>query len=414
MFLSLATVCLAFARHVSSQNSSDISCPNGFRNANATGNASFAFYDQVDTVDPTFIWVYSVLGNSSDTALASLWLGAPSDINLSSTTNDFNACGIELSLFQNTIERGQTDQGMCEQTLDSTCTASLTFAAQNAAIRLMGEQMGQPIMSVICQQIASIIVAATKNATCAPYFPSVPSSLSAGNNGLCTVPNHMKLIMAIELTAGTCVLPVYPHLAFSGFGNIDAGLLVSPENVPYSAYDNAYRDVKAIFTVFTPPANVTRISEHSTGEAFLNCLRITNTSSSSRVAPTLPGPTNVVFPGTLTGGDIAGIVIGCVAGVAILAGVIYLLLRRRRRARQTAAAAALPSSEATKEKGGDRTEVDSRGVVEASAHAGASGRAERKGQAVEELQGTELQTMLQGDSQPIELGNKPKAGPTRS
>ena len=175
------TICLALALLVFSQTSSAITCPNSFVNANATGNASFAFDNKAAPGDGNFVWVYSVFGNSSNITSANLWLGSPLGVDLSSTANEFSACGIELSLPENTIERGQADEGICEQTLDPICVASLKLAAENAGDTLMAGLVSDPIMSLVCSQIASSIIAATKNSSCAPYF-SVDGA-SAGSAG---------------------------------------------------------------------------------------------------------------------------------------------------------------------------------------------------------------------------------------
>ncbi|MCJ1287501.1 hypothetical protein MMC26_006853 [Xylographa opegraphella] len=323
MFCFLVAIYLALASPVSSQNSSAITCPDSFKYANATGAASFSLDGETVPGNASFVWLYSVFENKSNLAPANLWLGSPAGINLSSTTNELNACGIELSLPENTIERGQADDGLCEQTLDPTCVASLKLAAEEAGDAQMAGFGTGPNLSFVCQQIVSSIIDAMKNASCAPYF---------SDNGL--------TVGSAELTSGTCTLPAYPNVTFGGFLNIEDGLSTFPASDPYSAYDTAYRSVKAVLAVFMQPANRLQSSAHVVAtQARMNCVRITNTTSSSRVAATLPSPTGVTFPNPLSGADIAGIVTGCVAGVAIITGLVYLFIRRRRRARHLDAAA---------------------------------------------------------------------------
>ena len=146
-----------------------------------------------------------------------------------------------------------------------------------------------------------------------------------------------------------------------------------------------------------PPANINATAKIGSSEAFLNCVRITNTSSDARIAPALPNPTAVAIPGKLRVGAIAGIVIGCVAGCAIIAGCIYLFLRRRRQNRLATASSNPLSSRG--EKGEDGILL---GAVEA-ADFGSDGAELRGDQPVNEVSGKRARQEMGSAYRPPEL-----------
>ena len=158
---------------MSPQNSSTIEtlrdatpCPNSFLDANATGSVSFGFPNQ----DGNFTWVYSVSESTNNDTLGSLWLGSQTTVNLSFALNGSSLCIIQLGLIQNTIERGQTDAGFCEQALDPTCVLNLETAAANEAGTILSSLLSVPLMSAVCAQVGSSIVEATGVKDCAQYF----------------------------------------------------------------------------------------------------------------------------------------------------------------------------------------------------------------------------------------------------
>ena len=241
----------------------------------------------------------------------------------------------------------------------------------------------------------------------------------------------MKLTLATELIGeGLCINEAYPNMAFTSFENIfpgDVPVPISNSNAFYN-YDSAYRDVKTILTVFVPPpTDMTFITL-----AYINCVHITNTSSGSRVAPTLPFPTAVTFSDGIPLGDVPYFFIGLPFSVSIILGMLYLVRKRKRLLRLVAL---LFAGEETNEKG---IMIDGHDVSEAAADGGRSGRsgmaelkdqvieemqgadggrsgrAELKGQAIVEMQGTDVQNMLHGDDQPLELGSGLKAVPGAS
>ena len=182
-------------------------------------------------------------------------------------------------------------------------------------------------------------------------------------------------------------------MTFTNFRNIQEDFTPGLDGDPYYLYDAAYRNVTALLTLLMPPSNLESFSTYNQFQPELNCIRITKTSSGSRVAPTFPTP-----PYSTTGRaeDAPYLFIG-LGGVSIIAWPLILFLRRKRRARQ---AALLSGNKKTKD---NAIMIDGHAVFEAAVDGGRSGRAELKDQAIGEMQGTDVQNMLHGDDQPVEI-----------
>lgn len=105
------------------------------------------------------------------------------------------------------------------------------------------------------------------------------------------------------------------------------------EDATATAYDNATRSVFPALSVYFPVANIDRTSFYSSANSSLRCLRVQNFSEGSRVSPTLPSGTPYHNGKKTSGGAIAGIAVGVVVGVAIIAGVMIWVCLRRRRAK---------------------------------------------------------------------------------
>lgn len=85
-------------------------------------------------------------------------------------------------------------------------------------------------------------------------------------------------------------------------------------------YDYLSTLIAPIITIYMPTANAEVSSANTDYSAFLTCLHVDHFNQGSRVAPALPSATPVNYGGKsgLSGGAIAGIVIGCVVGVALI------------------------------------------------------------------------------------------------
>ena len=200
-------------------------------------------------------------------------------------------------------------------------------------------------------------------------------------------------------------IDAYPNQTFHHFGwHVNEDLAAFPNDSSHHDYDVAYRAVNAIMTVFLPSTNISSMATIGSTQAHLNCVRITDTlSATTRDAPALPKP--MAVRSSLSKGAIAGIVIGCVVGAAVLAGGTCMLWwQRRRRARPFGAAALQhPKEEEDKEKA---IMLDGQGIAEAEGQGG--GRpagSELEGWSVGEVQGSDVP--MKGDrDRPVELDSR--------
>ena len=118
------------------------------------------------------------------------------------------------------------------------------------------------------------------------------------------------------------------------------------------AYDEFTRDVIPVLTVFFPVANYKRDSAPSWANSTMRCSRTKNFSQGSRVSAPLPKGTPYSYGSGLSGGAIAGIVVGVVVFVAIIASMAFWFWRRQRRQRSQPANLAEAKEDGHQELGG--------------------------------------------------------------
>lgn len=162
-------------------------------------------------------------------------------------------------------------------------------------------------------------------------------------------------------------------------------------------YDSTANAITPMLTVYMPVANMERGRCCNMTNAVLECIRASNFSEGSRVAPALAAGTPWPKPGALTAGAKGGIA-GGVAGFTLVAGVaLYLwMAKRKKRARAAAAAAAQSNARPSDEdKKMLPTEADAGfGVYELTPK-------DRK----QELDGFVVSEMGGGGGKPSELAN---------
>lgn len=108
-----------------------------------------------------------------------------------------------------------------------------------------------------------------------------------------------------------------------------------PLDVQKILYYNLTSITIPVLTVFLPIADVERETTIQTANAALSCPRVTQINEGSLQTPPLPEPTPV-GGSSLSGGAIAGIVIGVLAAIAIVLGALWFFYFRKRRASKKA------------------------------------------------------------------------------
>ncbi|USW55199.1 hypothetical protein Slin15195_G085180 [Septoria linicola] len=124
--------------------------------------------------------------------------------------------------------------------------------------------------------------------------------------------------------------------------------------VPFTLdnYNLALTSTYPVLSVYFSVAHAERTSSRSVANSTLSCLRARDVSEGSVTAPALPSGTpleELRAKASLSGGTIAGIVIGVVAGVVLLAGAVFCFFMRRRKQKR-ARTATMNMSEPTDEK----------------------------------------------------------------
>ena len=152
------------------------------------------------------------------------------------------------------------------------------------------------------------------------------------------------------------------------------------------AYTNAIRTIQPMLTVYMPVANIDRTGGWGRANSIFTCIRVEHYYPGSRVIPALPAGTPYIYGSRLSGGAIAGIVVGAVVFCALVAlGTFFWLRRKRRIARPRTTA---DKREAVDDPDAKRPEMDGSQVLELN-------ETDRKG----EIDGYEL----------VELGHNEEA-----
>lgn len=312
--------------------------------------------------------VYTVTQNPNDSRIqASTWIST----NGANFSDDFqlgyDVCGLSFGpLFDNTIRRGQDDDGSCLQTFDEACVGAIKYAVSNFAVELTlnptpppNSNLTSSSLPTVCNDIGQMLTSALPTIKeCKPFFNS---SASVGD--------------AIPLTG-------YNTSGLSSLNTCKANGSYYEVQTFYADYDDANwadytQGISPILAVWFPIANAARPSTIQYAVTGMICAHITDFKEGSVRPPALPAATPVNENGGgggLSGGAIAGIVIGVLVAVALVAGgIAWFLLGKKRKAKKIAQQ---QNDAVADEKGAGSASDDGFGSPAAAAAKGQAGRAE--------------------------------------
>lgn len=252
----------------------------------------------------------------------------------------YDVCAFLLyrGLNDNTHHRSQYDNGSCLATLDSDCIDALQRSAEDLAMQLVSDPTPLPNSNLtadsfpgVCESIAASMTR-TFPKQCEPYID--PTAYDPGVAGLTTNYNRTGLFYGAPNPRCTARATVSSNQTFYQVG---AKMYDEVDRDTHLMYDQLAADtVWPLLTVFMPVADAARQVWTMNATSALTCTRITDFNPGSRIPAKAPEPTPVTpyrNSRRLSGGAIAGIVVGSVIGVAILFTVIILWRRRVRKSR---------------------------------------------------------------------------------
>lgn len=265
-----------------------------------------------------------------------------------SLTLGYDVCSVALTGYtENTLRRGQFDNGDCVALFDEACVEALEQQSQNLALYLVGNPKPLPnsnltadSLPTVCDSIGQSMEARLPD-QCKPYmneswYTATGYALTMNYESSGTHASRQPL--PLGLFFGN---PRGPCTATGPSAN-ETWNLIGAAYGNATVYDYLTYTVLPILTVFMPVANarrtITIISAHTT----VSCLRTNEYSPGSRVPPPLPAPTPVGEKGGLSGKAIAGIVVGVLAGVSIICFALVAWWWRKRKVKISHEAAVAP------------------------------------------------------------------------
>ncbi|CZT18082.1 uncharacterized protein RCC_03921 [Ramularia collo-cygni] len=255
----------------------------------------------------------------------------------------YDVCAlIGFSLNYNSKLRGQEDDGTCSSALDSTCISDIKAVTQQWADWLTtpntigpGTNLTNSTLPTLCNTLAAS-VKDNFPASCSYFFQD--SGLDGLGWALTSNGNNDAYDTILD---NNCTINGTWQRAVTLYGNNSRSI--------YTAWAQT---ITPVLFAFMPVADSSATTRISSSVAELSCLRINNIKEGSYKPPSLPEPTPIAYNTTetalpqptdsgqgsseqsLTGGAIAGIAIGAVAGVAAIAGGLFFWLWRKRKARR--------------------------------------------------------------------------------
>ncbi|KAK5173769.1 uncharacterized protein LTR77_002450 [Saxophila tyrrhenica] len=303
-------------------------CNETFSDANVTSISSYSPGVPEFSSSSGFardIHVGATVVESTDSVQWSLWYNTGG----ANYSND-DDLGYDVCVFvtntpdENTYLRGQSDPGDCSSTLNAECNAALTNMANSLALGLISNATPPPnsnltegSLSRVCYEIGNTI----QN--------NFPDECNVFYNGSAMVSGSPLSSYGSSVSTGD-PCPIVDDSTNRTFDHI-LTISGSATRLNYIAFNYV---VFPMMITWLPVANVLATQTITTANSVMACLRADDVQPGSDTVPAPAAPTPIGSEDDgLTGGAIAGIVVGVVAGLGIVAGAGWWFWRRSKKAK---------------------------------------------------------------------------------
>ncbi|KAI5360599.1 hypothetical protein Slin14017_G087740 [Septoria linicola] len=301
----------------------------------------------VNVPDPSWAITVAAIGANVQT---SLWYDTAGQNYSDDLGILYDVCTFRFgNLPENTLRLAQDDDGRCGSTLSNECQAELRKRASNSAQLWTTYSSPPPYRNLTAGVLPTLCTYVQADLTNDDGTWPTQCSVELGNGQPGQGQNASISTMALtgfneSILDNGCSLTADSQR----FSNVQTRL------VPFTLdnYNLALTSTYPVLSVYFSVANAERTSSRSVANSTLSCLRARDVSEGSVTAPALPSGTpleELRAKASLSGGTIAGIVIGVVAGVVLLAGAVFWFFMRRRKQKR-ARTATMNMSEPTDEK----------------------------------------------------------------
>ena len=343
----LASRAMALSGNASVDTASNTSvglCNKTIDNANASGiftyhvnymNREYDFNKSVPYSIPDPSWPFTV-SQQDDELEQIIWSSTGGQNYSNDLALGYDVCAYDIGsgLPLNTIELGQDDPGDCSIMLSPQCRAAILDRTAQSALKWVSYASPPPYSNLSAGVLPTLCEYILKDVGENGYqFPKECSQESGYQQGALN-PIDFEVSVATSALTGydstnlglACPLYVGDKICYSVFS---AGRPAS--------YDNATRSIYPDLTAYMPVAHIDAPFHQGNAYSRLACARLKKFQEGSRVSPALLSGTPYTYGEGLGKGAIAGIAVGVILFVAIVAGLLaYLFLRRRKRQTQQA------------------------------------------------------------------------------
>lgn len=348
-------------------------------------------------------WAMTISQN--DTLKTTFWYDTAGQNYSSDLTIGYDSCAFIFdNLPENTIRLAQNDPGNCTTTLSNDCRKKLLGVVASSAQKWTSYSSPPPyqnlsagVLPTICQYIRKDLLDS------AGRWPQ-ECAQDLGSGVSYDIPDsgpRTATAIQVPLTGyNSSIMDISSDCSFSDGNKTFHGVMTRVDR--NETYDVATRNVYPVLSVYFSVANHDRVSYTSYADSEFVCLRAKTFTEGSRVSPSLPAGTAYSTTSKLSGGAIAGIVIGTLVGVALCGLGVWFFLRRHNRASK---AKRLPEVIGNEDKSPEidgterhelspvdkKIEIDNGQVTELGNAQGKPGELYGSGMERSELYGTEVQ-----------------------